>query len=332
MGNNKVVIVGAGAIGHKRADSIRKLGKDKIVGFCDVDKERAQSLADEFGGGVYTDWKAAIIDSGADIAVIATNHKLLPIMSLFALENDLHVLCEKPLGRNAKEVKPAVKLARSKKLIFKCGFNHRYHPAIMKAKEMADGGKIGPLIFIRARYGHGGRPGYDKEWRADKEIAGGGELLDQGIHAIDLARWFLGDFTKVTGMIQTAYWNMKPLEDNGFALLQTKKGQTFFLHASWTQWKNLFSFEIFGKDGFLTIEGLGKSYGTEKLIWGQRRPESGPPIMEEFLFEGDDVSWEKEWLDFAKAIKNHSQPLGTGEDGLEALKIIDKIYSYAKKL
>lgn len=323
---NKVVIVGAGLIGGKRAESIIKLGKDRLVGFCDINKDSAQVLSDKFGGAVFTDWKTAIDKSDANIAIIATNHKLLPIMSRYALQKGLHVLCEKPLGRNAREVAPIVKIAHDKKLIYKCGFNHRYHPAIIKAKQMAESGKIGPLLYIRARYGHGGRPGYDKEWRANPDIAGGGELLDQGIHLIDLARWFLGDFTKVTGMLQTAYWNMKPLEDNGFTLLQTKKGQTAFLHASWTQWKNLFSFEVFGRDGYLAIEGLGKSYGVERLTWGKRRPESGPPILEEFIFEGEDISWIEEWKDFTGSIKKNSLPLGTGKDGLEALKIIDKIY------
>lgn len=322
---SNVVIVGAGLIGRKRAEAIKELGTDTIVGFCDLDASRAQVLVDEFGGEAFSDYQDMFQRVKADIAIIATNHKMLPPMSLAALEAGMHVLAEKPLGRNAAEVKPVVDLADSKKLIYKCGFNHRYFPALLQAKEMIEQGKIGDLMYLRARYGHGGRPGYDKEWRAVPEIAGGGELLDQGIHLVDLARWFMGDFESAIGAAQTAYWDM-PLDDNGFAILRTKKKQTAFLHASWTQWKNIFSFEIFGKDGFLAIDGLVKSYGPQKLTWAKRRPESGPPIIETFDFPDEDHTWTLEWQDFTKAIENKTEPMGTGRDGWEALKLIDSIY------
>jgi len=324
MGN--VLIVGAGLIGRKRAEAIREIGEDKIVGFCDLDESRAKILADEFGGEVYADYKRMFQETKADIAVVATNHKMLPPMCLAALAAGLHVLAEKPLGRNAKEVEPVVRAAEAKKLVYKCGFNHRYFPGLLQAKKMVDEGKIGELMYVRARYGHGGRPGYDKEWRADSGIAGGGELLDQGIHLIDLARWFLGDFVSAIGAAQTAFWDM-PLDDNGFAILRTEKKQTAFLHASWTQWKNLFSFEIFGKDGYLAIDGLVKSYGPQKLTWARRRPESGPPIIKTFYFPDEDKTWILEWQDFTNAINKGTQPLGTGEDGWEALKLIDAIYA-----
>ncbi len=323
---SRVVIVGCGLIGRKRAEAIRELGIDTITGFCDVDSKRAKGLTVEFGGKVFTDYEAMFASQEADIAVIATNHKMLPAMSLAALEAGMHVLAEKPLGRNAKEVEPVVELADQKKLIYKCGFNHRYFPGLLQAKAMVGEGKIGELMYVRARYGHGGRPGYDKEWRAVPEIAGGGELLDQGIHLVDLARWFLGDFETAMGVTQTAYWDM-PLEDNGFAILRTAKKQTAFLHASWTQWKNIFSFEVFGKDGYISIDGLVKSYGPQKLTWARRRPESGPPIIETYDFPDEDHTWTLEWEDLKRAIDNQSQPLGTGHDGWEALKLIDKIYA-----
>jgi hypothetical protein len=126
------------------------------------------------------------------------------------------------------------------------------------------------------RYGHGGRPGYEREWRADPGIAGSGQMLDQRVHLIDLARWFAGDFTTITGHVGSFFWDM-PVEDNGFAMLRTAEAQVAWLHASCTEWRNLFSFEIFGRNGKSQIDGLGGSYGIERLTYGRMVPEMGPP-------------------------------------------------------
>ena len=131
-------------------------------------------------------------------------------------------------------------------------------------------------MFLRGRYGHGGRVGYDREWRADPAHSGGGELIDQGVHLIDLSRWFLGPFADVDGAAHTYFWDM-PVDDNAFLRLTTPGGQVAFLHVSCTEWKNLFSFEIYGRDGKLHIEGLGGSYGVERLAHYQMLPEMGPP-------------------------------------------------------
>src|SRR5207237_7906533 len=122
-------------------------------------------------------------------------------------------------------------------VLVKVGFNHRFHPAFRKARTLFDAGAIGPLLYIRARYGHGGRLGYEREWRADPRLSGGGELLDQGVHLIDLARWFAGDFTQVTGHVASYFWPI-PVADNAFALLTTAGGQAALLHPSWTARKN----------------------------------------------------------------------------------------------
>src|SRR5262249_24030873 len=152
---------------------------------------------------------------------------------------------------------------------------HRYHPAVRKARELIEAGAVGELMFLRGRYGHGGRIGYHKEWRSNPSISGGGELIDQGVHLIDLSRWFLGDFEKISGIAQTFYWQM-PVDDNSFLLLQTGDQKTAFLHCSCTEWKNLFSFELYGRSGKLHIEGLGGSYGPEKLTHYRMLPEMGP--------------------------------------------------------
>jgi predicted dehydrogenase len=198
---------------------------------------------------------------------------------------------------------------------------------MLKAHELFSQGAIGELTFLRCRYGHGGRPGYGEEWRADPAISGGGELLDQGVHAVDLFRWFAGEFSDAFGMIASYLWTAGgQVEDNGFATFRTAGGQIAQLHASWTQWKNIFSFEVFGRDGYLVAEGLGGSYGPERLTWGRRRPESGPPIVEEYEFPPTDTSWQREWDELVAAIREGREPLGSGYGGWQALRMLGAVY------
>ena len=153
------------------------------------------------------------------------------------------------------------------KVIFKTGFTLRFHPGIQKIRKLVDENKIGKITFIRCRYGITGRPGYEKEWRANKSLSGGGELIDQGVHVLDLLRWFLGDFSSVKGNIGTLYWDM-PVEDNAFGILKSVNDQMASFHVSWSQWDNLFSFEIFGTKGYLKMDGLGGVYGKENCdVW-----------------------------------------------------------------
>jgi predicted dehydrogenase len=265
-----------------------------------------------------------------EAVVVATFNKNLFPVTLAALRGGKHVLCEKPLGCNAQEALKMKEASEQADRILKVGFNHRHHTSLWKAHELAQADKIGSLLGIRAAYGHGGRPGYDSEWRGNLSMAGGGELLDQGVHLIDLCRWFLGDFVQVGGMLGTWFWQVAPLEDNGFALLRTAKGQIVTLHTSWTQWKNLFRFEVFGQEGYLLVNGLGGSYGVAQLTLGLRRPESGPPIEQTWEYSGPDLSWHHEWEEFKAAIKENRQPLGDANDGYQANRVIDAIYESAK--
>jgi predicted dehydrogenase len=205
------------------------------------------------------------------------------------------------------------------------GFNHRYHRALRKAREMVDSGALGELMFIRARYGHGGRIGYDKEWRSKPELSGGGELIDQGPHLIDLSRWFLGEMTEVQGFAHTYYWDM-PVDDNGFLLLKTAKQQVAFLHASCTEWKNLFSMEICGRDGKLDISGLGGSYGVEKLTWYRMLPEMGPPETTSWEYPMGDDSWAVEIAEFFDDIRLDRVPAAGLGDAHAALEIVETVY------
>ena len=325
----RVGLVGAGLIGRRRAMVVRESPSEDLIIVADVDRARAEEVAHQNGCSATTDWREVVARDDVDAVIVSTTNDWLAPISIAAARNGKHVLCEKPLGRNPEESRQIVEAAQANRVKLKTGFNHRHHAAIWKARELFDRGAIGEICFIRCRYGHGGRPGYDKEWRANPEIAGGGELLDQGIHALDLFRWFLGDFDEAMGFTMTSFWNT-PVEDNAFALFRTTKGQVASLHASWTQWKNLFSFEIFGRDGYLIVEGLGGSYGPERLIWGRRLPQSGPPEEERFEFPGPDISWREEWREFVAAIREDREPLANGYDGWQAVRMAYAIYESAR--
>jgi predicted dehydrogenase len=320
----KVGIIGAGRQGERRARAILEAG-DTLVVMADIDINRATYLAEAMNCEATTSWESVIAGKGIDIVVVCTPPNLHEVITVAALNRGKHVLCEKPLARTVEEAERMVEAARINGAKLKCGFNHRHHPGILLAKQWCEEGRIGEITSIRCRYGIGGRPGYEKDWRMNPEISGGGQLMDQGMHVIDLCRWFLGDFTRILGVTATSFWDIYPLEDNAFVLLQTEKGQTVQFHVSWTEWKNLFSFEISGRDGYITIEGLGGSYGTERVMLGNRA--FLKPFQEEQIeFRGKDNSWLEEWREFTTAIAEDRQPLGSGDDGLENLKIVRAVY------
>jgi predicted dehydrogenase len=326
----KFAIVGCGLIGQKRLRSLRS--GDQVVAVADPVLERAQALAGQARGAApLTDWRQAVARPDVDAVFVATSNDALAPVTMVAIEAGKHVLVEKPAARNPGELVPLIAAAEKKGVRVQVGFNHRYHPALQQARKLVDSGVMGPLMYIRARYGHGGRPGYDKEWRAKPEISGGGELLDQGVHLIDLSRWFLGDFPDVQGHVATFFWDM-PAEDNGFLLLKTPQGQVAWLHATWTEWKNTFSFEVFGRDAKLHIEGLGGSYGVERLSYYKMKPQMGPPETTIWEYPGEDNSWRLELEAFAQAIEAGREPPVTLRDAHAALTVVYQVYAAAGRV
>ena len=318
-----VGVVGCGLIGGKRAKALGAGGT--LVACADKDLGRAENLARGTGARAFADWRELLRMPEVDVVVVATLHDSLSEITRAAVEAGKHVLVEKPAARTAAELLPVMEAARRHGVKVHVGFNHRYHRALRKAKEMVDSGALGELMFIRARYGHGGRIGYDKEWRSKPELSGGGELIDQGPHLIDLSRWFLGEMTEVQGFAHTYYWDM-PVDDNGFLLLKTAKQQVAFLHASCTEWKNLFSMEIYGRDGKLDISGLGGSYGVEKLTWYRMLPEMGPPETTAWEYPMGDDSWAVEIAEFFDDIRLDRVPAAGLGDAFAALEIVEIVY------
>ena len=318
-----VAIIGAGIIGRKRALALPKNVNLAIV--CDVDKKKADTLAGEFRCQSQTDWKKIIADPKIHAIIISTTNNYLSIIGEAAILFGKHILVEKPGARDSKELGKIAKAYRKKKVVVMFGFNHRYHPAIAMAKQIIDSKKYGNIMFIRARYGHGGRLGYEKEWRFDKKIAGGGELLDQGSHLIDLVNFFCGKMDNISGLTSRFYWRSQ-LEDSAFFILSNKKGQVAHLSATCCEWKNIFSLEIMLRAAKIQVDGLGRSYGREKLTLYKRRPEMGPSDVEEILFEEKDVSWEIENNLFFERIKKKSYSDENIQDTLYVLQTLEKLY------
>jgi len=318
-----VAIIGCGLIGQKRA---RALGPARLLACIDTQLPRAESLAASIDSTAIssTDPQAALANDAVSIVIVATPNFALAELTRAAVRAGKHVLVEKPAALSADELRTVIDSTAETSSLVRVGFNHRYHPAFVKARELYESGALGELMFIRGRYGHGGRIGYEKEWRANPALSGGGELIDQGVHLIDLARLFLGDFNQIGGFAHTYFWDM-PVDDNGFMLLRTPRDQTAFLHVSCTEWKNLFSFEVYGRAAKLHIEGLGGSYGVERISYYKMLPEMGPPETTIQEYPGADSSWQIEFVEFLEDIRLGRQPSANLRDAEAALRIVDQI-------
>ncbi len=323
-------VVGCGLIGRRRAAEVARSPRSRCVVVVDVNREAASALANEVAAEAASDWRAVIVRPDVDAVLVATPNGFLAEIAVASLEAGKHVLVEKPMGRSLAEALEMQQAAQRTGRVLKIGFNHRYHPAIAEARRLVAAGEIGKLINARCRYGHGSRPGSEREWRASRELAGGGELLDQGVHVLDLLNWFMGhDPVGAFAWLQTAVWPLGDLEDNAFGLVRYPGGEVAALHVSMTQWKNLFSLELFGNRGALVIEGLGRSYGVETLTVVRRKMEGGTPEVEVVRYEGEDESWCAEWRDFLGAVLDREPMLGTPEHGVVVMRALDALYRSA---
>ena len=320
----RVALIGCGLIGQKR---LLNLPPGCVTVACDLNLDRAKKLAAQSPGCLATDSVAQAVSSpDVDVVMVATlNASLAPIAGQ-AIKAGKHVLVEKPAAVSVAEVKKMEALAKKHQVLVRVGYNHRYHPAGLKALEIFRSGALGPIMFVRGRYGQGGRVGYEKEWRADPKLSGGGELIDQGVHLIDLAGIFLGEFTTIEGHAATYFWKM-PVDDNAFISLRNKSGHTAWLQVSCTEWKNLFSLEIYGQNAKLHWEGLGGSYGLERLAFYKMQPQMGPPETTIYEYPRGDESWKIEMAEFFEDIRLRRTPVPGLKEAKAALAVVEKIYA-----
>jgi predicted dehydrogenase len=297
----RVGIAGCGLIGHKRAAALGP--EDTVFGCFDVDPEAAAALAADHGAVVFESLEA-LLGMAPDVVVAAAPHDRLAGLAEAALDAGSHVLVEKPAGLGTAQVRRLQEAAERAGRRVKVGFNHRFHPGIARAAAEVHSGAHGELMNLRGRYGHGGRPGYDREWRAQPGHSGGGELIDQGMHLLDLTHWIAGPLPLHSALLRTQFWDT-PVEDNAALILGEAVGRTApwaMLHVTWTEWKNLFSLEIYCRTAKLQVDGLVRSYGPQTLRIYRMSPELGPPELEEIAYGPEDTSWEREWEHFAAAL------------------------------
>ena len=322
----RVGIVGCGLIGDKRA---AVLGDDELIGCFDPDAERARALAATHGCETAPSSEELLARS-PDVVIVATPHDRLAGLAIQALEAGAHVLVEKPAGIGVGEIDRVAAATEAAGRLVKVGFNHRFHPAIARAVAEARSGRFGELMFARARYGHGGRLGYEKEWRMRPEISGGGELIDQGMHLLDIFGWLLGRLPLQSALLRTQFWDA-PVEDNAVLILaepEERSGAWATAHVTWTEWKNMFSLEIYCRTGKLQVDGLARSYGPQRLTIHTMSPELGPPETEVIDYPPEDVSWGAEWTHFREAIVagDGRELLGGLADARYAWSCIERAY------
>lgn len=325
-------IIGYGKMGQLRDKVLSSFSSVNVTHIFDIQKSpdrRFVLSCDEI-----------IKNSEIDAVVIATPNCFISKLVVQALDNGKHVFAEKPPGVSSLEVKDMINAEqRNPNYILKFGFNHRCHDSVILAKERIDSGEFGKVLWMRGRYGKSVDENYKNDWRSSKELAGGGILLDQGIHMLDLLMMFGGGFSDVKSYCSNLYWDYDT-EDNVFAMLKNEEGVVASLHSTMTQWRHLFSLEMFLERGYIVINGLLTSSGSytvedgkEVLTIAQKRtkpPQAKHPEEERYCFSIDN-SWKRELEEFIHCIE-HKKPVkvGNSADALELMKLLEKIYEDGK--
>jgi predicted dehydrogenase len=318
----RVAIVGCGLIGTKRAGALGP--GDELVGCFDISAASAQGFARDHHTRACSSIEE-LLELEPAVVIVAVSHDSLAELAGRALEAGAHVLVEKPAGLGLAQVERLTAVERSTAKRVKVGFNHRFHPGLARAAAEVHSGAHGELLHLRGRYGHGGRPGYDREWRAEPSRSGGGQLIDQGMHLLDLSHWIAGPLPLHCALLRTQFWDT-PVEDNAALILGEAGSRTdpwAMLHVTWTEWKNLFSLEIYCRTAKLQVDGLVRSYGPQRLRIYRMSPELGPPELEELAYPAEDGSWQAEWEHFTDALR--------AEDGRPLLgDLTDARYAWAQ--
>ena len=323
----KVGIIGFGRMGQIRLEVIRKLDIFEVVSIYDPYSTKKNRL--------FVNSLDDLIDNkNIEIIFICTPNYLNKKLTIESLKKEKHVFCEKPPGLNAKDIENVIIAENKYKKTLMYGFNHRHHDSIQKIKQIVDKKEFGRILWMRGRYGKSVETDFYKNWRSKKEYSGGGILIDQGIHMLDIFLYLAGDFDKIQATVSNLYWDLD-IEDNVFAVLQNSKNKiAASLHSTMTQWRNLFSLEVFFEKGYVVLNGLNtssKSYGEEVLNIAKNRSLAPAAIWEEeenIHFKIDN-SWEKEIIEFHKSIIKNTKPIiGNSFEALQLMKVIDEIYKF----
>ncbi len=328
MSKLKVGIAGYGIVGRRRHLYINEHPFLEVTAVCE------QNFASDYSGlpgiSCYNNYHD-LLKEDLDVLFVCLTNNVAAEVTIAGLEKGLHVFCEKPPGMNVDEIKQVIEVEKKNpKLKLKYGFNHRYHDSIREALRIVQSGELGQIINLRGIYGKSRVIPFSGGWRSKRELAGGGILLDQGIHMLDLMRLFCGEFVDVKSYVSNDFWK-HDVEDNAYAMMKDEKGRIAMITSSATQWQHKFNLEIFLTEGYIELFGIlsgSKSYGEERIVFGKRDEESDNGQMEsktiKFL---QDNSWRDEIFEFADAIvKDLPVTSGTSKDALETMKLVFTIY------
>lgn len=274
-----------------------------------------------------------LLQEKLDILFVCLSNDMAAEVTIAGLESGMHTFCEKPPGRNPEEIMLVIKCEKSyPTLKLKYGFNHRYHDSVKDALRIIEEGSLGKIINMRGVYGKSKLVTFDQtDWRTNRTIAGGGVLLDQGIHMVDLLRLFGGEFIEVHSYINNSFWNYD-VEDNAYALMKTAENIVALFHSSATEWRHRFRLEIALERGNIILSGLlsgSKSYGAETMtvVWGNPEHDQGDP-KEQMTRYNEDPSWRDEVFEFVDSVINNKPIInGSSEDALRTIQLVYKIYS-----
>lgn len=328
----KAAIIGMGRMGKTRFESMIRHGGYEIVAVCDSNAGNLEGYETRR----YTDWKQCLLESDADAVIVCTYNSVIPEVVCAALNMGKAVFSEKPPGRNLEDaVRMQDAFYKEKNLVLKFGFNHRYHHSVIEARALVDSGLLGEVIGARGVYGKAGSLGFASEWRNHKEISGGGIMLDQGIHMLDLLYYFMGEFTEIESSVDRLAWKNIATEDSVFSILKTAEGKVASLHSSAVQWRHKFNLDLLCTKGFISLNGLltsTMSYGEEQISYyvkdlEERTGNLGKPIEHTICFD-EDNSWDYEMREFYDAIvKNVPIKQGTIEEAVCLMRMLEKIYN-----
>jgi predicted dehydrogenase len=325
----KVAIAGFGVVGKKRKACVDRHPNLSLVAVCDRDFKDEGLLED--GVNYYQNYQS-LLNQKLDILIICLTNEIASEVTIAGLQAGLNVFCEKPPGRNVEDIKKVIQIENqnpSLKLMY--GFNHRYHESVQEALKLVQSREFGKVINIRGLYGKAKLITFNQpDWRTKRDIAGGGVLLDQGIHMVDLMRLFGGNFTEVHSFISNRHWGYD-VEDNAYALMKTEDGVVGMLNSSATQWRHRFNLDINLEFGSIILGGIisgTKSYGAETITIVKADPDNdnGDP-KEHIIRYNRDPSWDEEIIVFVNAILNRAQvQSGSSQDALKTMELVYKIY------
>ncbi|MGW7351463.1 Gfo/Idh/MocA family protein [Streptomyces sp. NPDC054784] len=327
-----VAVVGCGVVGRRRA-AVAAAAGCRVVAVYDTDAGRARAVADEVGAVVVTDRVELLADDRVDAVVVATTPRWLAEVSAEALAQGRHVLCEKPGGIEAAPVAANARAAREAGLVYQVGYTHRFHSHIRALEEAVGAGEVGRVHFVRGVMGNGARPGFEREWRAERNAAGGGAAMDLGVHLLDLTAAVVGPLTVHDARLACSHWRAPAgavVEDNAILAVTGHGGTVGTLHASWTQWSNLFTYEVSGELGAFRAHGLGGTkYGQTALVqYGHSRGGTRPTEkVAYFDSESPEVSWVAEWEHFAGLVGAGAAGRANGVAAGETLGLVTAAYA-----